>query len=100
MCVLRYTVLTHQTYSGLFLVVINPYQWFPIYTEEVIRKYVKRQRGEVPPHTYSSADEAYRYLLKDHKSQSLLVTYAFLWPVYSLIVVVNQVPERPKTPNA
>eukprot|EP01127_Copromyxa_protea_P008635 TRINITY_DN1985_c0_g1_i1.p1 TRINITY_DN1985_c0_g1~~TRINITY_DN1985_c0_g1_i1.p1 ORF type:complete len:2168 (-),score=640.96 TRINITY_DN1985_c0_g1_i1:13-6204(-) len=71
---LRYYSNLIHTYSGLFLVVINPYQWFPIYTEEVIRKYVKRQRGEVPPHTYSSADEAYRYLLKDHRSQSLLVT--------------------------
>jgi len=71
---LRYYANVIHTYSGLFLVVINPYQWFPIYTEDVVRRYVKRQRGEVPPHTYAMADEAFRYLLKDKKSQSMLVT--------------------------
>ena len=56
---------------------INPYKWFPIYTEEIIQRYKAKRRTEVPPHVYALADDAYRNVLKESKSQSMLVTYVF-----------------------
>ncbi len=33
----RYAEDLIHTYSGLFLVVVNPYKWIPIYTDEIIQ---------------------------------------------------------------
>ncbi|CAG8497152.1 329_t:CDS:10 [Acaulospora colombiana] len=64
--------LTHlneaSTYSGLFLVAVNPYQKFPIYTDEIIRSYKNRRRREMPPHIYAVADAAYRNILLERES--------------------------------
>jgi len=59
----------------LFTVAINPYRLFPIYTDSVIKRYNNRRRNEVPPHVFSVADEAFRHILVDRKSQSMLVTF-------------------------
>lgn len=64
-----------QTYSGLFCVVINPYKHFPIYTDKIIELYNGKRRDELAPHAFAVADEAYRNLLADRQSQSMLVTY-------------------------
>eukprot|EP01125_Pyxidicula_operculata_P011624 TRINITY_DN380_c0_g1_i3.p1 TRINITY_DN380_c0_g1~~TRINITY_DN380_c0_g1_i3.p1 ORF type:complete len:2192 (-),score=799.53 TRINITY_DN380_c0_g1_i3:42-6617(-) len=71
---LRYDASVIYTYSGLFLVAINPYKWFPIYTPEVVSRYINKRKTEVPPHVFASADSAYRALLTNNKSQSMLVT--------------------------
>eukprot|EP01091_Cochliopodium_minus_P012120 TRINITY_DN35_c0_g1_i4.p1 TRINITY_DN35_c0_g1~~TRINITY_DN35_c0_g1_i4.p1 ORF type:complete len:1364 (+),score=604.46 TRINITY_DN35_c0_g1_i4:37-4128(+) len=63
-----------HTYSGLFLVVINPYKWLQIYTEEIITIYQGKRRKEVHPHVYALADEAYRNMLTDRRNQSMLIT--------------------------
>lgn len=100
---------------------MNPYQWFPIYTPDAVSRYKNRARTDVPPHVYAAADQAYRYLLKDKKSQSMLVTYVhsssekysqpnllkflFFWLIsifgffIDLLLVENQVLEKPKIPN-
>uniref|UniRef100_A0A665X8J3 Myosin-9 n=1 Tax=Echeneis naucrates TaxID=173247 RepID=A0A665X8J3_ECHNA len=48
------------TYSGLFCVVVNPYKYLPIYTEEIVNMYKGKKRHEMPPHIYAITDSAYR----------------------------------------
>lgn len=66
--------LERQTYSGLFLVTINPYCPLPIYTNEYIKMYKGRGREETRPHIYAMADEAFRNLVEEGQNQSILVT--------------------------
>lgn len=70
----RYAKDNIYTYSGLFLIAINPYKTLPIYAEEYIRKHQGRRREDVPPHVFTFADYAYRGMLLNKKNQSMLVT--------------------------
>ncbi len=60
--------------QGLFLVVVNPYKWLPIYTDEMIQMYSGKRRTDVHPHVYAIADEAYRAMLRNKANQSILIT--------------------------
>ena len=62
------------TYSGLFLVTVNPYCFLPIYTEEDMRTYKGQSREDTKPHVFAMADEAFRNLVDEGENQSILVT--------------------------
>lgn len=70
----RYQSDLIYTYSGLFLVTVNPYCSLPIYTNEYINMYKGRSREDMKPHIYAMADEAFRNLVEEGKNQSILVT--------------------------
>ncbi len=70
----RYAEDLIHTYSGLFLVVVNPYKWIPIYTDEIIQIYQGKRRNEVLPHVFAVADEAYRAMVNGKHNQSILIT--------------------------
>ncbi|SMN20800.1 similar to Saccharomyces cerevisiae YHR023W MYO1 Type II myosin heavy chain, required for wild-type cytokinesis and cell separation [Maudiozyma saulgeensis] len=62
------------TYSGLFLVAINPYCNIKLYTPEFINLYHGSVKEENKPHIFAIAEEAYQNLLTEKLNQSILVT--------------------------
>ncbi|KAL8973490.1 MAG: hypothetical protein Q9197_002264 [Variospora fuerteventurae] len=70
----RYQSDLIYTYSGLFLVTVNPYCPLEIYTKDVMNMYRGRTREDTKPHIYAMADGAFRSLVDEGENQSILVT--------------------------
>jgi len=70
----RYQAKMIHTYSGLFVVVVNPYKRYPIYTHRVCKIYLGKRRNEVPPHLWAIAECAYRNMLQTKKDNAMLIT--------------------------
>lgn len=70
----RYASNLIHTYSGLFIVVVNPFRRLPIYTDEVLQQYKGQRRQDRPPHIFAVADQAYRDMLQENEDQSILCT--------------------------
>ena len=71
---MRYQADLIYTYSGLFLVAVNPYCPLPIYSNEYVNMYKGRAREDTKPHIFAVADEAFRNLVDEGENQSILVT--------------------------
>merc|ERR1711884_573424 len=70
----RYQAKMIHTYSGLFVVVVNPYKRYPLYTHRAAKIYLGKRRNEVPPHLWAIAETAYRGMLNNKKDQAMLIT--------------------------
>merc|ERR1711988_561271 len=70
----RYQAKLIHTYSGLFVVVVNPYKRYPLYTHRVSKIYLGKRRNEAPPHLWAIAECAYRGMLQNKKNQAMLIT--------------------------
>ncbi|KAM9331037.1 unconventional myosin-Vb [Gastrophryne carolinensis] len=62
------------TYCGIVLVAINPYEQLPIYGEDVICAYSGQNMGDMDPHIFAVAEEAYKQMARDEKNQSIIVS--------------------------
>lgn len=63
-----------QSYTAYILVVVNPYQDFPLYSADVITQYINKPIGIMPPHVFAVADRAVRAVSEGFGSQSILVS--------------------------
>jgi len=70
----RYQAKLIHTYSGLFVVVVNPYKRYPLYTHRVCKIYLGKRRNEAPPHLWAIAEGAYRNMLSSKKNNAMLIT--------------------------
>merc|ERR1711878_143442 len=70
----RYQAKMIHTYSGLFVVVVNPYKRYPLYTHRCAKIYLGKRRNECPPHLWAIAEAAYRGMLNNTKNQAMLIT--------------------------
>ncbi|CCH46395.1 Myosin-7 [Wickerhamomyces ciferrii] len=70
----RYNDDLIYTYSGLFLVAVNPYSKLPIYDDEQVRMYNNIPKDQTKPHIFAETEETYQNMLKNKRDQSILVT--------------------------
>ena len=50
--------------AGIVLVAINPYDQLQIYGEEVINAYSGQNMGDMDPHIFAVAEEAYKQMAR------------------------------------
>ncbi|XP_076847079.1 unconventional myosin-Va isoform X2 [Brachyhypopomus gauderio] len=62
------------TYCGIILVAINPYEPLPIYGADIINAYSGQNMGDMDPHIFSVAEEAYKQMARDERNQSIIVS--------------------------
>ncbi|KAK6239101.1 hypothetical protein QUC31_004570 [Theobroma cacao] len=71
----RYEINEIYTYCGNILIAINPFQALShLYDVYLMERYKGAQLGELSPHVYAIADVAYRAMIKEGKSNSILVS--------------------------
>jgi myosin-5 len=72
---LRYSLDEIYTYTGSILIAVNPFRRLPhLYNGHMMDQYKGMQLGELSPHVFAIADEAYRAMANDKRSQSILVS--------------------------
>ncbi|XP_047164405.1 myosin-11-like [Vigna umbellata] len=71
----RYELNEIYTYTGNILIAINPFQRLPhIYDSHMMQQYKGAPFGELSPHVFAIADVAYRAMIHEGKSNSILVS--------------------------
>lgn len=62
---------------GIVLVAINPYEQLPIYGEDIINAYSGQNMGDMDPHIFAVAEEAYKQMAR--LVEALLLFHYFCW---------------------
>ncbi|XP_051918237.1 unconventional myosin-Vc isoform X2 [Hippocampus zosterae] len=62
------------TYCGIILVALNPYKQLHIYGDAIIHAYSGQNMGNMDPHIFAVAEEAYKQLARNHKNQSIIIS--------------------------
>jgi len=69
----RYRVDKIYTNTGPILIAMNPFKWLPIYDEDVMRQYLNRPRGALPPHCFAEAEASFQALSSCKVNQSIVI---------------------------
>ncbi|XP_042488470.1 myosin-17-like [Macadamia integrifolia] len=71
----RYELNEIYTYTGNILIAINPFQRLPhLYDTHMMEQYKGAAFGELSPHVFAIADVAFRAMINEGKSNSILVS--------------------------
>ncbi|KAI0792931.1 P-loop containing nucleoside triphosphate hydrolase protein [Abortiporus biennis] len=70
----RYAQHSIYTYSGIVLIAMNPFQRVTLYGPEIIQAYSGRKRGELEPHLFAIAEDAYTAMSRDGTGQTIIVS--------------------------
>ncbi|CAL9163951.1 unnamed protein product [Musa hybrid cultivar] len=71
----RFMMNEIYTYTGNILIAVNPFQRLPhLYNSHMMEEYKGADFGELAPHPFAIADAAYRRMMIDETSQSILVS--------------------------
>ncbi|KAM5563548.1 myosin-16 [Rosa sericea] len=71
----RYEISEIYTYTGNILIAVNPFQTLShLYDASMMKKYSGVPFGELSPHVFAIADAAYREMVNERKSNSILVS--------------------------
>ncbi|KAI3746816.1 hypothetical protein L6452_09257 [Arctium lappa] len=71
----RYSMDEIYTYTGSILIAVNPFKRIPrLYDKHMMEQYKGAALGELSPHPYAIADSAYRQMVNEGISQSILVS--------------------------
>ncbi|CAI0473411.1 unnamed protein product [Linum tenue] len=71
----RYELNEIYTYTGNILIAVNPFQRLPhLYDTHMMEQYKGAAFGELSPHVFAVADAAYRAMVNEGKSNSILVS--------------------------
>ncbi|KAJ3678582.1 hypothetical protein LUZ60_002385 [Juncus effusus] len=71
----RYDMNQIYTYTGEILIAVNPFRRLPhLYDNHMMQQYKGAGFGDLSPHPFAIADACYRSMIRDNKSQSILVS--------------------------
>ncbi|KAG4383595.1 hypothetical protein GLYMA_13G120800v4 [Glycine max] len=71
----RYMMNEIYTYTGNILIAINPFQSLShLYDTNVMQRYKGATIGDLDPHVFAIAESAYRAMINEEKSNSILVS--------------------------
>ncbi|KAF3436048.1 hypothetical protein FNV43_RR23140 [Rhamnella rubrinervis] len=71
----RYDINEIYTYTGNILIAVNPFTRLPhLYDSHMMQQYKGAAFGELSPHPFAVADAAYRLMINEGISQSILVS--------------------------
>ncbi|KAJ1913513.1 Myosin type-2 heavy chain 1 [Tieghemiomyces parasiticus] len=70
----RYAQHNIYTYSGIVLIAVNPFQRVSLYSQDIIEAYSGRSRGELEPHLFAIAEDAYQGMVRDGRDQTIIVS--------------------------
>lgn len=70
----RYSQRLIYTYSGIVLIAVNPFYSLSLYSPEIIQAYSGKRKGELEPHLFAIAEDAFRCMIRDEKDQTIVVS--------------------------
>lgn len=70
----RYMQHLIYTYSGIVLIAVNPFDRVALYDPDIVQQYSGKRRGELEPHLFAIAEDAYRCMIREQMNQTIVVS--------------------------